>query len=184
MITWIALFRAINVGGRNILPMQELAEVLAQHGLSDIRTYIQSGNVVFRSSLKDRDALRANIREAIHASHGFRPAAILLNDAELAQAIAANPFPAAAAEPQSLHLYFLARPAEPDLVALNALKASSEAFAIVDQVFYLHAPQGIGRSKLAAGAEKHLGVAVTARNWRTVNKVLQLAQKLEDTAGS
>ena len=94
------------------------------------------------------------------------------------------PFPQAAAEPQFLHLYFLARPAEPDLEALNALKTSSEAFAIVDQVFYLHAPQGIGRSKLAAGAEKHLGVAVTARNWRTANKVLQLAQKLEDTAGS
>ena len=178
MITWIALFRAINVGGRNTLPMKELTDVLAQLGLSDIRTYIQSGNVVFRSSQHDRGALTAKIREAVHASHGFPPATILLKAEELAQAITANPFPAAAAEPKSLHLYFLAQPPAPDLAALNALKASSEAFAIVGQVFYLHAPQGIGRSKLAAGAEKRLGVETTARNWRTVNKVLALAHEI------
>ena len=103
---------------------------------------------------------------------------MLRHAAELAQAIAANPFPAAAAEPKSLHLYFLAQPPAADLVALNALKASGEAFAIVDKVFYLHTPNGFGRSKLAAGAEKRLGVQITARNWRTANKVLELAQEL------
>ena len=178
MTTWIALFRAINVGGRNTLPMKELTDVLAQLGLSDIRTYIQSGNVVFRSSQHNRGALTAKICEAVHASHGFLPATIILKAEELAQAITANPFPAAATEPKSLHLYFLAQPPAPDLAALNALKASSEAFAIVGQVFYLHAPQGIGRSKLAAGAEKRLGVETTARNWRTVNKVLALAREI------
>ena len=178
MLTWIALFRAINVGGKNVLPMKELTDVLAQLGLSDIRTYIQSGNVLFRSSLKDREALATKIREAIQLSHGFKPVTILLNAAELAQAIAANPFATAAAEPKSVHLYFLAQPPAPDLVALNALKASDEAFAIVGRVFYLHTPQGIGRSKLATGAEKHLGVEVTARNWRTANRILELAQEL------
>ena len=178
MITWIVLFRAINVGGRNVLPMKELAKVLTPLGFSDIRTYIQSGNVVFRSSQRDREALATSIREAVHASHGFRPATILLSAAELAQAIAVNPFPAAAAEPKSLHLYFLAQPPAADLAALNALKASGEAFAIIDKVFYLHTPYGFGRSKLAAGAEKRLGIEITARNWRTANKVLELAQEL------
>ena len=94
------------------------------------------------------------------------------------EAIAHNPFPEAEAEPKSLHFYFLADlPKVPNLAAIEQAKAPSEAFQLIGQVFYLHAPDGIGRSKLAASAEKKLGVATTARNWRTVQKLQTMVQE-------
>jgi uncharacterized protein (DUF1697 family) len=89
-----------------------------------------------------------------------------------------NPLPEAESEPKTLHLYFLAAPPErPDLDALEGIKGDRERFVLGDGVFYLHAPDGIGRSKLAANIEKLLGVPATARNWRTVHKVMEMAQQ-------
>jgi uncharacterized protein (DUF1697 family) len=106
----------------------------------------------------------------------FAPYVLLLTVNHLESALAGNPFPAAIEDPKTLHLYFLsAIPTDVDLDSLEKLKSTSEHFELVDQVFYLHAPDGIGRSKLAAGAEKLLGVPATGRNWRTVQKVLELA---------
>ena len=95
----------------------------------------------------------------------------------MAQAIAANPFPQAEAEPKTLHLYFLTdSPENPDLNRLDQLKRGTEQYRLSDKVFYLYAPDGIGRSKLAEQVEKALGVAATARNWRTVSKVMALVE--------
>ncbi|HIA16949.1 MAG TPA: DUF1697 domain-containing protein, partial [Dehalococcoidia bacterium] len=92
-------------------------------------------------------------------------------------AIASNPFPQAEEHPNTLHLYFLSEPPhDPDNDALNALKSDSEQFVLTDNVFYLHAPGGIGQSKLAARAERLLGVDATARNWRTVSKIEEMAR--------
>jgi uncharacterized protein (DUF1697 family) len=100
---------------------------------------------------------------------------LLLTIKELQKAIAANPFPQATTDHKSLHLYFLAEPAQQaNIDALNSLKRNGEAFALTNNVFYLHAPDGIGKSKLAERAEKLLGVAATARNWRTVCSVREL----------
>jgi uncharacterized protein (DUF1697 family) len=94
----------------------------------------------------------------------------------LRQAIQDNPFPQAACEPQSLHFFFLEKPpTNPRTKALESAKAETESYVLTDRVFYLHAPDGIGRSKLASTAEKHLGVTATARNLRTVEKLLALA---------
>jgi len=94
----------------------------------------------------------------------------------LQSALLANPFPAAIEDPKTLHLYFLSSaPIDADIGGLEKLKSTSESFELIEQVFYLHAPDGIGRSKLAAGAEKLLGVPATGRNWRTAQKVLELA---------
>ncbi len=88
-----------------------------------------------------------------------------------------NPFPEAEAEPKTLHLFFLASaPEAADIESLTEAKSPSERFHLTDHVFYLHAPDGIGRSKLAANAEKYLGVAITARNWRTVQKLREMAE--------
>ena len=90
--------------------------------------------------------------------------------------MAENPFPEAETDPASLHLGFLAaKPQNLDLQKLASLKRDSERFHLSDGVFYLHAPEGVGRSKLAAGAEKLLGVPMTDRNWRTVCKVMEMA---------
>jgi uncharacterized protein (DUF1697 family) len=176
MTTLIALLRGINVGGNNKLPMKDLSALLAGVGLRDVQTYIQSGNVVFRSDLKNKTALAARITAAIKAQHGFAPYILLLEAAELKKAMAGNPYPEAEPEPKSLHLFFLDEaPRQPDLKGLDTLKAGNERYKLAGKVFYLHAPDGVGNSKLAARAEKLLGVTASARNWNTVCKLAEMA---------
>ena len=176
MTTFIALLRGINIGGNNKLPMKDLSALLTGMGLREVQTYIQSGNVVFRSAAKDRMALAAKISAAIKTQHGFAPRVWLLTVEELREAMANNPYPEAEAVPTSLHLLFLAEvPPQPKLKEMDALKTSSERYTLTDKMFYLHAPDGVGRSKLAASAEKLLGVAATGRNWNTVCKLAEMA---------
>ncbi|HEY0665574.1 MAG TPA: DUF1697 domain-containing protein [Gallionella sp.] len=176
MTTFIALLRGINVGGNNKLAMKELAALLAGLGLRDVQTYIQSGNAVFRCDLKNRAALAAKISTAISEQHGFAPHVLLLDAAELRDAMADNPYSQAEADARSLYLFFLDEaPRQPDLQALDAIRTTTEQFKLAGKVFYLFAPDGIGRSKLAARAEKLLGVAATARNWSTVCRLAGMA---------
>ena len=179
MNTYIALLRGINVGGNNKLPMKELVTLLAGLGLHNVATYIQSGNVVFQSERTDTVALSGEITAAIGKSHGFAPQIFILSKSELQTAIAANPFPEGAGEPKSLHLFFLdALPQNPDWSKLAALKAANERFALIDKVFYLYAPDGIGRSKLAEKFGQGWKIGITARNWRTVTTLLEMAAEL------
>ena len=179
MNTFIALFRGINVGGNNILPMSELVEVLKSLKLDNVKTYIQSGNVVFQSKNTNTSELSKEISSTINKSHGFKPKTFLLDVKELEKAIAQNPFPEGEKEPKALHLFFLTSvPENPDLEALNSLKKENEQFKLIQKIFYLHAPDGIGQSKLAMKVEKALGVAATARNWRSVNKIMSMAIEL------
>ena len=178
MNTYVALFRGINVGGKNILPMKELTAVLEGLGSSNVQTYIQSGNVVFQTTKRGTQKLGRDIGAAIGASHQFVPRVLVLSIQDFRNAIASNPFPVGETDPKSLHLSFLeSPPPSPDLAKLAALQSVNERFKLVGRVFYLHAPDGIGRSRLAANVEKALGVAGTARNWRTVNVILSLATK-------
>ncbi len=177
MNTYIALLRGINVGGANILPMRELVEVLDSLGLQKVKTYIQSGNVVFQSEGAEPALLASQISEAINHSHGFSPRVLVLQRQELERAVAANPFPEAVAVPKTLHFYFLSSvQPEPDLETLDSVRGDSERFELLGQVLYLHAPDGIGRSKLVARIEKALGVTVTGRNWRTVSKIVSMIE--------
>jgi uncharacterized protein (DUF1697 family) len=178
MDTYIALFRGINVGGANRLPMRELVDVLECLGLQNIRTYIHSGNVVFGSKEVDLSELAGRMSAAIKESHGFTPHVLLLEQDELENALASNPFPKAESAPKTLHLFFLAStPENPDLETLESIKRESERFDLRGRVLYLHAPDGIGRSKLAARVEKSLGVPVTARNWRSIGKIMAMARQ-------
>jgi uncharacterized protein (DUF1697 family) len=177
MNTLIALFRGINVGGHNKLPMRELVEILDGLGFTNIKTYIQSGNVVFESEDTNEVLLSKTIQDAIQKSHGFAPKVFLISPIDLEDAIASNPYPAAEKEPKTLHFYFLAdEPKNPDFQKLEDIKRESERFALKGKVFYLHTPDGIGRSKLAAGIPKALGVSATARNLRSVRKIMALAK--------
>lgn len=179
MDTIIALLRGINVGGKSKLPMRELTAMLPGLGLENIQTYIQSGNVVFQTDRVDLAELAAEIGTAVSQSHGFTPKVMLLETHRLEEAVAANPFPQGESEPKALHFYFLETvPEAPDLAALAALKTDREQFQLIDAVFYLYAPDGIGRSRLAEKVERALGVSATARNWRTVSKIMALATAL------
>src|SRR5207237_9983915 len=109
---------------------------------------------------------------------GYDPYVLLLELEDIERAIRNNPFPEAETDPRALHTGFLAStPEHPNLTTLESLKRGSDRFLLIDTVFYLHAPEGIGRSKLAANAETLLGVPMTDRNWRTVCTIRAMAQE-------
>ena len=175
MTTYIALFRGINVGGNNILPMKELVGLLEGVGCTNVKTYIQSGNAVFSTEREHKDELAEAISAAIQESHGFQPKVLLLTAAELRDALTNSPFQTT--EGKALHFYFLAStPEDPNLAAMEALKTNDEDFKLGNSVFYLYAPNGIGRSKLSEKVERLLGVPATARNLNTVNKLITLIE--------
>jgi uncharacterized protein (DUF1697 family) len=159
--------------------MKELVALLQGLGCRNVNTYIQSGNVVLRSD-KDASRFAAGIAQEVEQRHGFEPSVMLLKPTELESAIAGNPFPDAEGDPKGLHYGFLdAEPSNPDLKNLEALRAESERFRLVGKVFYLYAPNGVGRSKLAANSERLLGVSMTDRNWRTVGKIRDMAEEID-----
>lgn len=176
MTTWIGLFRGVNVGGKNILPMAKLKSDLESLRLKNVRTYIQSGNIIFDSTVKTASSLAKRIGAKIEEEHGFRTHLLVLDCKSLKAAVSQNPYPNAVTDPKTLHYFFLAEPAvAPDVIALENAKTATESYKLTDRIFYLHAPDGIGRSKLAANAEKYLGVLATARNYRTVENLLSMA---------
>jgi uncharacterized protein (DUF1697 family) len=158
--------------------MHGLRNLLTRIGCEDVQTYVQSGNAVFQST-QDADTIHGNIRAAINEQFGFAPEVCLLTIEDYQSIVVANPFPEAVDTPRYLHVGFLIGAADsPDLEALESAKSATERYELSDNAFYLHAPDGIGRSKLAAKVEKCLGVDTTARNWRTVTKVLALADSI------
>jgi len=175
---YIAFLRGINVGGKNPLPMKELVAVLEDLGSQHVNTYGQSGNAVFESRDKDASRLSKMLSAEIKKRRGFEPHVVLLKLKDLERAITDNPFPEAETDPKAVHVGFLASsPRNPNLKLLESIKSDSERFHLADNVFYLHAPEGVGRSKLSTNAEKLLGVPMTDRNWRTVRKVWEMAKR-------
>ena len=180
MKTYIALFRGINVGGYNILPMKKLKVILENLNFKKVKTYIQSGNVVFQCIKKDSSSLSEKVSASIKKHFGFEPWILILEKSELEKAIKSNPFPEAESEPKSLHTYFLSsRMNKLNIKAFENIKSKTERFKLKGEIFYLYAPDGIGKSKLAANVERLIGVPVTARNWRTVLKLLEMAKEIE-----
>jgi uncharacterized protein (DUF1697 family) len=176
MATWIALLRGVG-GGIRPLSMRDLVTALQGIGLKNVRTYIQSGNVIF-SSAKAATRLASEIEGCIEKKFGFHSKTFILSVPELKRAAAGNPFPQADEKPQSLHLFFLEKPAKAaQLDAMNELKAKSEQFVLTNKVLYFYAPEGFGTSKLVAKLGRLLGVDMTARNWRTVGKLLEMTKE-------
>ena len=175
MPTYVALLRGVNVGGARKLPMKELAPALAGLGLEDVVTYIQSGNVVFRAPAGGRAKLVSQVEQAIETAFGLDVTVVLRTPAELAKIVAASPFDEP--EGKNLHVAFLdRRPAKAALAKLDPDRSPPDEFAVVGTEVYLRFPNGSGRTKLGADYfERTLGVRATARNWRTVTKLLELA---------
>ncbi|MEQ9315658.1 MAG: DUF1697 domain-containing protein [Henriciella sp.] len=178
MNQWIVFLRGVNVGGNNRLPMKELRTALEKAGFEHVQTYIQSGNIVFNSAHGTRAAAGDAVTALIEENFGFAPRSHILSTAQLRKAIDANPFTGKGLnDPKSVHFYFLAKAPghRADLDAIYDLKAKSERTELIEDVFYLFAPDGIGRSKLAGQIEKWIPVPMTARNMRSVYKVASLA---------
>jgi uncharacterized protein (DUF1697 family) len=178
MMSFVALLRGINVGGHNKLPMAEFRALLSTLGGEDVATCIQSGNAVFRHH-KSVAELSLLISDALKTRFGFDISVMVLTSSEFGAIATANPFAAAESEPKSLHIWFLReRATNANTECMDEIAAESEAFQLTDSAFYLHAPDGIGRSKLASNVEKCLAVPATARNWRTLGKIGVLLEAL------
>jgi uncharacterized protein (DUF1697 family) len=176
MNTYIALFRGINVGGKNRISMQELMGIFQTIGYENVQTYIQSGNVVFSSDEKVTAKVKARIQAEIIEKMGFDPTVLILSPKQLLDAIFHNPFPTN--EGKALHFFFFESPVnQASGKGLKALQSPTEEFKLGEKVLYLYAPDGIGRSKLGSAVEKKLDVLVTARNWNTVSKLAAMVKK-------
>ena len=185
MTVVVALLRGVNVGGNNLIGMEALRTLCGSLGLCDSRTYLQSGNVVFRTELRGNAALAKRMEDAIEREFGFRPSVMLRTLPEMRSVIARNPFAALAAEAPSRFLVnFLAR--EPEARArddVNAMNFGAERLRIEGREVYTYFPNGIGRSTLQlALIEKRLKVPGTSRNWNTVTKLVEIAAGLTAAA--
>ena len=178
MHTFVALLRGINVGGKVMIPMAELRSSLGALGLEDVVTYVQSGNVVFRTSSGDAPDLAVRIEEQVASDFGFGVAVLLRTPSELKAIAAENPFLSGKADPSQLHVMFLDREPGADAAAqLDPARSPPDEFALQGREVYLRLPNGAGRSKLTIDYfEKRLGVRATTRNWRTLSKVVELTE--------
>lgn len=179
---WVALLRGINVGGRNRIPMVELKALHESLGFTDVTTYIQSGNVVFRGPDADPWGLSRKLEEAIAGRWGHKIHVVLRTGADLRRVAAGNPFlDEGVRDVSKLHVTFLASvPAPGKLKALRAPEGLGDAFHAGDREIYLYCPGGYGRSKLTNDRlERALRVQATTRNWNTVCTLADMAGRLE-----
>ncbi|MEA2166262.1 MAG: hypothetical protein QOK37_4389 [Thermoanaerobaculia bacterium] len=181
MPAFICLLRGVNVGGNKMLKMESLKKLCLSLGLLDASTYLQSGNIVFRSDVTDRAVLVRRIEEGIRKATALDVRVILRTTAEMKKLIAANPMSVDDRNPKALLVAFLnGELSKGAKELLSGLKAPSEELHVAPRELYLYFPEGIAGSKLSnALTEKKVGVTVTARNWNTVNALLQMAEEME-----
>lgn len=177
MPSYVALLRSVNVAGHGRLSMVELKQSFLALGHSEVSTYIQTGNVLFRSSGRSTTALASAIEDQLAFDFGSAPAVILRTVPELSRAVAASPYPAQGADPSRHHVTFLAQaPSEEKLAAFTPPPSGRDQLVIIGREVYVHTPDGYGNSKLTGTLlERRLGVVSTTRNWNTVTKLADLA---------
>lgn len=177
----ISLLRAVNVAGHNVVKMDALRELYESLGLRGAQSYVQSGNVVFRTEAKDQVRLQKRIEDGIEKSFGFRPVVVLRTSAELKDVIRRNPFAKRSGiEPNRLVVSFLAgQPVEEAKERVVQIKVGPEELRLDGRELYIYYAAGMGTSKLTpAVLERALKVSGTARNWNTVTKLLEMAENL------
>jgi len=177
------MLRGVNLVSHNRIKMDALRTLYESLGLRDAETYVASGNVVFRTKAQSLTALAKRIESAIERDFGFRPRVILRTTSELRDAIARNPFRTRRGiEPNKLLVMFLeSHPAAEALEQVLKIKADPEEMHIHGREVYIYFPNGMARPKLSwVTVEKKLKIAGTGRNWNSVTKLLEMAEKLEE----
>lgn len=168
MKTYVALLRGINVGGNSIVPMKKLVELCSNAGMKDVRTYIQSGNVIFKSSLSEKPVIK-KLEKALDSATGKKIDVIVRDVKEVAAVLRKNPFPKA--NPSQVGVYFFANLVSKSF--MDGVVADIEEVVAAKREVYVHFPNGIGRTKLKLPAEAK---KATVRNINTVKKLSELAK--------
>jgi len=174
----LGLLRGINVGGKNILPMRDLSAIFESAGCENVRTFIQSGNVIFNASARASRSLAGIVAATIEERFGYKVPVILRTAQQLRDVVSKNPFLKPGSAEETLHVMFLAdRPIPAKIAALDPNRSLPDAFIVRGQEIYLNLPNGGGKSKLTnAWFDAKLSTVSTVRNWRTVNKLLAMME--------
>jgi uncharacterized protein (DUF1697 family) len=182
MPVWISMLRGVNLGPHNRIQMEALRKLFESLKLEGPRTYVQSGNVIFRTKEKNSASLAKKIQAGIESSFGFRPDVILRTVEEMRKAVAASPFANRSdVEPGKLLVTFLAgEPGREAPATIAGFKEYPEELHLKGRELYIYFPGGVGRSKLPwSKMDKLLKTSGTARNWNSVTKMLEMAEELE-----
>jgi uncharacterized protein (DUF1697 family) len=177
---WVALLRGINLGARNKVPMPELRRLLEEGGYRDVRTYIQSGNVLFTTKASGRAALARELERTVEDAFGVSAAVVLRTFEEIGRVARSHPF---GDDGSKTHVAFLAKkPRAADVRELKRLEIAPDRFEIVGSEVYLHYPKGVQGSRLSGAVlERQLRVPATVRNWRTVMRLAEMAEECGKT---
>ncbi|AXG69990.1 hypothetical protein KORDIASMS9_02219 [Kordia sp. SMS9] len=171
---YIAILRGINVSGSKKLPMAELRILLSKLGFENVQTYIQSGNVVFKSEEKDQKKLERQISEGIKKQYDYDVPVLIKTIAQWKTAMANNPFTKEDISKQAIT--FLAT--TPTVTDFD-IDSKGDEFKIINTEVYLYCPNGFGRSKLTNNLfERKLKTQATTRNWKTIHKLLEMVEAL------
>lgn len=172
MTTFLALLRGINVSGQKKIPMAELREVLTKAGLKDVRTYIQTGNVIFKSDR--REGLDQSIRKAIEDFYGWEVQVLVRTREEIQEVLNGCPFPKEKME-QSYFTLLNEMPSEENRKRVEEVSVEGEEFHFGNRCIYFYSSHGYGRAKLNNNwFENKLKVSATSRNFKTLNTLLKL----------
>jgi uncharacterized protein (DUF1697 family) len=176
MPTYVALLRSVNVAGHGRLAMADLQRSFREIGHADVSTYIQTGNVIFRSANRSAKSLAADIEERLRIDFGESPAVILRTASEIVQVAETSPYPKKGADPSRHHVTFLATaPSKSTLAAFSPPASGRDELTIIGREVYIHTPDGYGNTKLNGTLlERRLGVTSTTRNWNTVRTLSEL----------
>jgi uncharacterized protein (DUF1697 family) len=182
MTVIVSMLRAVNVGGHNKIKMDALRTLYESLKLREPQSYVQSGNVVFKTDERDLVRLTKKIENAIERTFGFRPDMVLRTSSDLRDVVAKNPFAKRRdIEPGKLQVHFLASdPGAEARANVLKIKTDPEELCIYGRELYIYFLNGMGQSKLSwAAVNKALKTPGTARNWNTVTKLLEMAESLE-----
>lgn len=183
MPTYLALLRAVNVSGKNLLPMKDLRARMESAGYENVRTYIQSGNVIFAHPSEDETELRTALAELIAAKFGVKSPVVLRSRDELAESIANCPFTVKPADEKWLHIMFLGDlPNNEQLAALDPDRSPQDKWHVRGRDIYVQYANGVHGTKLSnTYFDSKLRTVSTGRNWRTINTLLKMLDSMPPT---
>lgn len=179
MDTCITMLRGVNMTGHNVIKMTRLAGLFRQMGYADAETYIQSGNIVFTCHNKNVEDVSSEIRHGILSEFNLNISVITRTSAEMKKIVSANPFlEEPGFDPSKMAVLFLeSMPSDEQIMKVAGIDYPPDRFQINCSEIYIYCPNGFGKTKLYTNFfESKMKVTGTARNWRTVNRLLEMAE--------